>query len=29
VDWVLVAYPQQDGLRCHWHNDLLAVCQIP
>jgi hypothetical protein len=29
VDWVLVAYPQPDGLRCHWHNDSLAVCQIP
>ena len=29
VDWVLVAYPQPDGLPCHWHNDALAVCQIP
>ena len=29
VDWVLVAYPQPSGLRCHWHNDSLAVCQIP
>jgi hypothetical protein len=29
VDWVLVAYPQPDGLACRWHNDSLAVCQIP
>ncbi len=29
VDWVLVAYPQPDGLACRWHNDALAVCQIP
>lgn len=29
VDWVLVALPQAPGLRCRWHNDLLAVCQIP
>ena len=29
VDWVLVATPQPGGLACHWHNDSLAVCQIP
>lgn len=29
VDWVLVAYPQPTGLACPWHNDQLAVCQIP
>jgi hypothetical protein len=29
VDWVLVNYPQAEGLDCHWHNDQLAVCQIP
>jgi hypothetical protein len=29
VDWVLVAYPQPGGLACRWHNDSLAVCQIP
>jgi len=29
VDWVLVSYPRQDGLICRWHNDRLAVCQIP
>lgn len=29
VDWVLVSYPQSAPLNCHWHNDSLAVCQIP
>lgn len=29
VDWVLVANPQTAGLACHWHNDALAVCEIP
>ena len=29
VDWVLVAHPQPEGLACRWHNDSLAVCQIP
>jgi hypothetical protein len=29
VDWVLVATPQPIGLTCRWHNDALAVCQIP
>ena len=29
VNWVLVAYPQPDGLACRWHNDVLAVCRIP
>ena len=29
VDWVLVSYPQAVGLACRWHNDSLAVCQIP
>lgn len=29
VDWVLVSYPQSAPLNCHWHNNTLAVCQIP
>jgi hypothetical protein len=29
VDWVLVNYRQPVGLDCHWHNNQLAVCQIP
>ncbi len=29
VDWVLVSYPQPEGLVCRWHNRSLAVCQIP
>ena len=29
VDWALVSYPQPRGLLCRWHNDSLAVCQIP
>jgi hypothetical protein len=29
VDWVLVTTPQPAGLACRWHNDVLAVCQIP
>ena len=30
VDWVLVAFRRQAGcLDCRWHNELLAVCQIP
>jgi hypothetical protein len=29
VDWALVAYPAPNGLACRWHNDSLAVCQIP
>ena len=29
VDWVLISYPQSAPLNCHWHNDSLAVCQIP
>jgi hypothetical protein len=29
VDWVLVSYPEPEGLHCRWHNRLLAVCQIP
>ncbi len=29
VDWVLVSYPQPEGLVCRWHNGLLTVCQIP
>jgi hypothetical protein len=29
VDWVLVVYPQAGGLSCQWHNQQLAVCQIP
>ena len=29
VDWVLVAYPQPEGLACRWHNETLAVCEVP
>jgi hypothetical protein len=29
VDWVLVSNPAAGGLACRWHNDELAVCQIP
>ena len=29
IDWVLVSYPQSAPLNCHWHNNTLAVCQIP
>jgi len=29
VDWAVVAYPQPGGLACRWHNDSLAVCEIP
>jgi hypothetical protein len=29
VGWALVSYPQPEGLACNWHNDRLAVCQIP
>ena len=29
VNWVLVSYPQPEGLACRWHNQALAVCQIP
>jgi len=29
VDWVIVSYPQTAALACRWHNDALAVCQIP
>jgi hypothetical protein len=29
VDWVLAATPQTGGLACRWHDDSLAVCQIP
>ncbi len=29
VDWVLVNYPEPDGLACHWHNQELSVCEIP
>ena len=29
VDWVIVKHSQQPGLVCRWHNQLLAVCQIP
>ena len=27
--WALVSYPQPEGLACKWHNDRLAICQIP
>jgi hypothetical protein len=29
VDWVVVNTPAPAGLKCHWHNRTLAVCQIP
>jgi hypothetical protein len=29
VGWVLIRYPEPAGLECRWHNDVLAVCQIP
>lgn len=29
VDWALVDLRQTAGLDCRWHNDLLAVCEIP
>jgi hypothetical protein len=29
VNWVLVAYPQPDGLDCQWHNGVLSVCRVP
>jgi hypothetical protein len=29
VGWVLVSYPQPEGLACSWHNDRLSVCRIP
>jgi hypothetical protein len=29
VDWALVSWPQSAPLNCDWHNDTLAVCQIP
>lgn len=29
VDWVLVSNPAANGLACRWHNDELAVCEIP
>jgi hypothetical protein len=28
VDWVLVKYPQPNGLDCQWHNAVVAVCRI-
>jgi hypothetical protein len=29
VNWALVSYPETRGLKCAWHNDVLAVCPIP
>ena len=29
VNWVLVGLPQAAGLDCRWHNEALAVCEIP
>jgi hypothetical protein len=29
VNWVVVSYPQVNGLACQWHNGGLAVCEIP
>ncbi|MGA8088406.1 MAG: hypothetical protein WCA10_13950 [Terracidiphilus sp.] len=28
VDWVIVAYPQPQGLACKWHKQNVAVCEI-
>ena len=29
VDWVIVSYPQPQGLPCKWHKQNVAVCEIP
>ena len=29
VDWVLVKDPAPVGLRCHWHNGVFSVCEVP
>ena len=29
VGWALVRLPLPEGLDCRWHNDSLAVCEIP
>ena len=29
VDWVLVSYPQPQGLDCRWHNGTLSACRVP
>ena len=29
IKWVLVSNPQPRGLGCAWHNQSVAVCQIP
>jgi hypothetical protein len=29
VNWVIVNDPAPEGLACHWHNNEIAVCQIP
>ena len=29
VSWVLVNFPQPEGLECRWHNGTVAVCRVP
>ena len=29
VGWVVVSYPQPEGLDCKWHNGSISVCQVP
>jgi hypothetical protein len=29
VDWVIVPYPEPQGLACDWHDRTLSVCEIP
>lgn len=29
VNWVVVNYPQPQGLDCRWHNETVAVCRVP
>jgi hypothetical protein len=28
VDWVIVPYPEPQGLACDWHDQTLSVCEI-
>ena len=29
VDWVLVKFPEPEGLDCRWHNETVTACRIP
>jgi len=29
VNWVVVQYPEPNGLDCRWHSRSLAVCRVP